>query len=404
MRILLASIYPYAFLLLYLSIPFDNYIRALPNILTGILIAFFLFIIKKSDFKRLRTAPFIAYLVFVGFLVINSAIQGRLETDFTFINKILLTLGLVIFYLPIQDMTKVKNAVIFSALAAILFSVVNIFILVNVAEDVALSFPRQVVEALLIDRLYLGLLSIFSILISFQSIRSKYHANNPYHLANIVINVLFIFLMLSKIAVIILIMLLILKQLYGKQRILRTGIAVVLALIGAYFFVLPNTQNDGETTGSKLKQENIIASTFTWELRKTVWDCAYELIESKPLMLSGIGFEETREELVKCYDDNLSMEKRDRFVTNRYNTHNQFIDLYLTSGIIAMILFMAFLLVTLFASWKRFLSMAFLLVLLSYCLVENVYHRQIGAYYVGLILIMLLIDNKFSQNKAVESE
>jgi len=316
-----------------------------------------------------------------------------------------LSLGLVIFYLPIQDMTKVKNAVIFSALAAILFSVVNIFILVNVAEDVALSFPRQVVEALLIDRLYLGLLSIFSILISYQSIRSRYHANNRYHLANIVVNVLFIFLMLSKIAMIILILLLILKQLYGKQRILRTGIAIILAAIGAYLFVLPKAVSaEGEVVKTKFDQENIIASTFTWELRKTVWDCAYEMMESKPLLWSGIGFEETREQLVACYDYNLSMEKRERFVTNRYNTHNQFIDLYLTSGVIALGLFIVFLILTLVSNRKRFLSMAFLVVLLSYCLVENIYHRQIGAYYVGLILIMLLIDNKFSQNKAIKSE
>ena len=204
MRILLASIYPYAFLLLYLSIPFDNYVRALPNILTVILAALFLFIVKKEDFKKLKTLPLIAYVVLIGYLLVNSALMVRLSDDFTFINKILLTLALVVFYLPIQDMTKVKNAVIFSSLGAIVFSVINIFILVNVAQDVTLSFPRQVVEALLIDRLYLGLLSIFSILISYQSIKSKYRATNPYHFANIVINVLFVFLMLSKIAMIIL--------------------------------------------------------------------------------------------------------------------------------------------------------------------------------------------------------
>lgn len=393
MRILLASIYPYAFLLLYLSIPFDNYVRALPNILTGILIALFLFIIKKSDFKRLQLLPFITYVVFVGFLLLNAALQDRFTSDFNFINKVLLSLGLVIFYLPIRDMTKVKNAVIFSALAAIIFSVVNIFILVNAAEEVTLNFPRQVVEALLTDRIYLGLLSIISILISYQSIIQKYHPNNRYHLANIVINMLFIGLMLSKIAMIILIVLAVLKQLYGKQPVLRTAAAVIIAGLGFYFFIIPKAVSTGEA------QNNIIASTFTWELRKTVWDCATDLIDSKPLLVSGIGFEETREELVACYDNTLSKAKRQRFVTNRYNTHNQFIDLYLTSGIIAVALFVIFLITTLVYSRKRYLSMAFMLVFLSYLLVENVYHRQIGAYYIGLILIMLLIDNKFSLNK-----
>src|SRR5690554_1118639 len=114
MKILLAAIYPYAFLLLYLTIPFDNYIRALPNILVAILIVAFPFIVKKEDFKKLKSIPIALFLAFFAYLCINSLIHGRFQEDFTVINKVLLILGLAVLYIPVHDPKKINSAIIFS--------------------------------------------------------------------------------------------------------------------------------------------------------------------------------------------------------------------------------------------------------------------------------------------------
>jgi len=58
MKILLSSIYPYAFAALFLILPFDEYVRALPNILMILLVVAFPYVIEKEDFSRIKKTPF----------------------------------------------------------------------------------------------------------------------------------------------------------------------------------------------------------------------------------------------------------------------------------------------------------------------------------------------------------
>ena len=135
-------------------------------------------------------------------------------------------------------------------------------------------------------------------------------------------------------------------------------------------------------------------NTLTWELRTTVWRCGVSVSKKEGIIVQGLGFEGTRDSLSECYANNIEDDwKRNRFVSMGYNSHNQFIDLYLMYGIIALVLFVVFLLVTLVRNRKHYFTIALLVTLISYALVENVFHRQIGAYYVGFILIVLLSRN-----------
>ena len=96
MRILLAAIYPYVFILLYLIIPFDEYVRALPNILIAILVIAFPFLITKNDFKKLLKKPTLLLVSFIVFLLANSLFQGRFEQDFGYIKTMIIPIGIVI--------------------------------------------------------------------------------------------------------------------------------------------------------------------------------------------------------------------------------------------------------------------------------------------------------------------
>ena len=126
MRILLASIYPFAFMLLFVIIPFDDYIRALPNILLIVLTISFPAIIKREHFQKIKKVPLFLLLLFFGYIITNSLISGRFDTDLSILKKIAIAIGLVILYLPIQYDRKVQKAVIFSSIAAIVFSIVSI--------------------------------------------------------------------------------------------------------------------------------------------------------------------------------------------------------------------------------------------------------------------------------------
>ena len=404
MRVLLTSLYPYIFLALYVSIPFDNYFRALPNVLLGILVAAFLIIVKKSDFLKLKKTVVIPLLCMLACMVAFSLLGDRFAGDWPVIDKVLLAIGIAVLYLPVRDMTQVNNAVIFSSLAAIIFSLVNMFILVNISEDVALDFPRQVVEALLIDRLYLGMLAIFSILISYQLITHKYHPNNRYHLANIIVNILFIGLMLSKVALIVLLILMVLRQFYEKRWFIRSIAALVMAVLLAMLVVLPLSKpGDSAQTSTSGSIERLLENTFTWELRRTVWGCASDLVTAQPLNLTGYGVSQTRQMLVDCYDRLDDERQRQEFLIGRYNTHNQFVDLYMSFGLPALLFFVAFFGLAFFRNRRHFLPTAFLMVLAVFCLVENVFYRQIGSYYVGLMLIVIMSTFEFSNNKQPEN-
>jgi len=406
MRILLSAIYPYAFLLLYLIIPFDNYIRALPNILLAILVVAFPFIVKKEDFRKLKSLPIAIFLGLFTYLLIDSFGSGRLPEDFNIIKKVMIAVGLAILYIPVADVKKINSAIIFSSLAAIIFSVYNFVLITDATGSFALGDSPQVIESLLIDRLYLGLLSTFSILISFQAISKKYHPENNYYLANIFVNALFIVLIVSKIAVVSLFVLLLIRQFYGKRRILKALIAAMaITAVVALFFVIKN-----EKIIQAIQMENpknppaFIENSMTYELRAVVWGCAQNIIDQQGFLLTGIGFDSTKDQLVSCYETQITNpNKKEKFVSQRYNTHNQFLDFYLSAGFIALLLFLVFIISSFISTHRAFFPTAMLGILVMYCMVENLFHRQIGAYYVGYILIVLMTYAKVSQNKSIKN-
>ncbi len=408
MRILLSAIYPYVFLLLYLIIPFDNYIRALPNILLAILVVAFPFIVKKEDFKKLKSIPIAIFLLLFAYICIDSFIAGKLQEDYKVINKVMIAVGLAILYIPVADVKKINSAIIFSALAAIVFSIYNFVLITDATGSFALGESPQVVESLLIDRLYLGLLSTFSILISVQAIQKKYHPNNNYYLANIFVNALFIILIASKIAIISLFVLLLIRQFYGQRKIWKALIAIfaIAALVGL-FFLLKNGKSNQLYEAEVIDNHTasgFIENSMTYELRAVAWKCATDIIANEGFNFTGIGFDKTKDRLVSCYENNISNpKKKERFVSERYNTHNQFLDFYISAGFIALLLFLLFILVSFFTIKKQFLPTAMLAILIMYCLVENVFQRQIGAYYIGFILIVLITSAKTIENNHIKN-
>jgi len=403
MRILLAAIYPYAFLLLYLIIPFDNYIRALPNILLGILVVAFPFIVKKEDFKKLRSLPIALFLAFFVFLCINSFVTGRTE-DFNIIKKVMIAVGLAFLYLPISDVKKINSAIILSSLAAILFSIYNFVLIADATGNFALGESPQVVESLLIDRLYLGLLSTFSILISYQAIKRKFHPNNNYYLANILINTLFIIVIASKVALVTLFVLVLIRQFYGQRKVWKITIAIgaMVAVVGL-FFIMKNESANRHAPEETRKTFGFIENSMTYELRAVVWECFAKITDVEGFTLTGIGFEGTNAKLLSCYESHIpNLEKREEFIANEYNTHNQFLDFYLSAGFIALLLFLVFVVVSFLSVRKQFLPSAMLAILIMYCSIENVFHRQIGAYYIGFILIVIITSSQSLENKEIK--
>jgi O-antigen ligase len=400
MRIILASIYPFAFMLLFFIIPFDEYIRALPNILLIILTISFPAIIKREHFQKIKKVPLFLLLLFFGYMVLNSIFSGRFDTDLSILKKIAIAIGLVVLYLPIQYDRKVQKAVIFSSIAAIVFSIVSIVYSANTNANFEFGDSRMMIEALLVDRLYLGLISVLSILFCYRSMRKIYHPHNAYYLGAITINVLFIVLVVSKISGIVLFCLLLIRQAYGNKKSMRLLIATgfIGFVIGGLFFLKTQQQkNTGPVSFSTFLNKNFGASN-TSQTRLITWGCSMEVLQNSTIGLTGIGFKATKDELVACYQTAIkSPQKKEVFISQRYNSHNQFLDILLSTGFVGLFLLCLFLIWSFMKNREHFFQTAILCTFIAYGLVENIFHRQIGAYYVGLILIIVLSNSSYKQ-------
>jgi O-antigen ligase len=398
MRILLASIYPYTFFLLYLLIPFDEYIRALPNILLGIIVIVFPFIVTKNDFKKLGKIPVLLFLAFFVFLVLNSLYFGRIEEDFYVLKKVMIAVGLVILYIPVTDVEKIDKAIIFSSLAAMLFSIVNVFLL----NDISSFEFKNPIDILLIDRFYLGLLSVLSILVSYKALKPGFHPNNQFYVANIFLNIAFIFLMGSRVAIVILLAILLLRQFYGPHKKLRLLIAAgLITIASAVIFTSANSFAKNYLLETEIKEDaRFDEKPLHWDFRTLVWDCGCDLVVSEWTNLLGSGFKNTNVKLADCYNQRIEDDKtRAWFEAQNLNTHNQFLDFYLSSGLVGILFFVGIILFLFKQHRNQFFPVASLLTIVLFGLTENFLYRQIGAYFFGFVLIILLSNVKYPKKE-----
>jgi O-antigen ligase len=175
-------------------------------------------------------------------------------------------------------------------------------------------------------------------------------------------------------------------------------------MVVALFFIIKNERDTHlNQTASHSNPPTFIEKSLTYELRAVVWKCAQNIINEEGFSLTGIGFDTTKDRLVTCYEEQiLDVTKRERFIAQRYNTHNQFLDFYISAGLIALLLFLVFIATSFISARKQFFPTAMLAILLMYCMVENLFHRQIGAYYVGFILIVLMTSAKTGENNDIK--
>ncbi|GAB5400721.1 MAG: hypothetical protein Aureis2KO_23060 [Aureisphaera sp.] len=360
--------------------------------------------VKKADVLKLKKTPTVLLGIFIAYLLSSALFFGRIEEDWVILKKIMLSLGLVVLYIPIDGFKKIYKAIIYSSLAAILFSLVKLVMVVNQADTFNFLDSAVIIEALLIDRLYLGLLCVLSILASYQSMSATYHPDNRYYVANIILNVLFVLLIVSRMSIIVLILIFLLSFFFKKRRLPQlffvTGgflLAIVLT------FILNNDlRNQVFYSGSK-QNKGLVENTLAVEPRAVIWDCAHQVSQMEGTFWKGQGFTQTNAEMLNCYETSVKDERKKAwFLSQKYNTHNQWIDFYLASGFIGVVLFFGSISLLFIQNRKEYVPTALLVTLVCFALVENLFHRQIGAYYVGAIFILLLINGINKENNTVK--
>lgn len=393
MKVLASSVYPYLCFLLFLALPFDDYFRALPNLLLVLLLGLFPFVIQRSEFKNWHKSPVIWVLAFLLFVVLQAWFLGRWGQDFVVIKKMLLAAGLALLLLPVRENRTLHHGIIYSSIAAILFSMVQLILLLNEGLEISFLASAGIIEALLMDRIYLGLLSVLSVIVSYRHLQKTYHPNNGYYLANIILQLCFVLFIVSRIAIIVLLLCFVLSLFYrqkrGPQLLFFGGI---LGLVLALAFVLNNDlRQQFFYNNNPEHQEGLLANTTALEPRMVIWDCAWRIKEDPGVFWKGLGYTQTNARMLACYGAHITNNiKREWFLTRKYNVHNQFLSIYLGNGVVAFVLFVMSFVVLFWRQKRALFPMALGITVMVFLMAENVFHRQIGAYYMGFIWALLL--------------
>ncbi len=407
MRVIALSIYPYLCFALFFTLPFDDYFRALPNILLIALALMFPFIMDKTQLKSVLRSTWMWVLAFLGFVVVQSLALGRFDQDVVVIQKMLLAGALSLLLYPVRDNRTLMHGVIYSSVAAVLYSMVQLVILLNQGATFGFLESAHIIEALLMDRIYLGLLSVLSIIFSYKLLRKEFDPNNGYYLANIVLQAAFILFLVSRIAIVVLLLSFVLSLWYRQKRgpqLLFFGGSITL--IVALAFVLSNDlRKQFFYNNNPEHQEGLLANTMALEPRMVIWDCALNIAQAESVALKGNGFTKTNKDMLACYESDIDNSiKKAWFLTKKYNVHNQFLDLYLGSGVLAMLLFVGGFIICFFRHRKSLYPTALLMATVIFLMAENMFHRQIGAYYMGLIWAMLMFLPKDEKTEKPEKQ
>ena len=245
-------------------------------------------------------------------------------------------------------------------------------------KTVALRSYDGINDILGFERPYLGFFSAINIILAYRLFKQK---KIWVFFITCLFSLFIIILISARLGLLIYIMSIV-TILVSKIKINRNnwfwliGFGVLLML---FFF---NSNNPLKNRFQQLK----------YDTRWIVWQGALDVSENKASLLFGLQSQKKVEkELLNFYNNKVNFEykpDKTRFLTKKYNTHNQYLNEFLRGGIFGLLLFILPIAYLIYNNAK-FNNLEFTLLLLSlslFFMVENLLARQIGVYTTAIIL------------------
>ena len=396
MRGSLDKIFTVLFSVLCFSLAFiGDQFYAVPNGINILLVAIFPFVANKKDIINLVTKkPIVWFVIFLSFVLIKSILVGQFLEDLFVIKKMFQVLLILILSsgLKVGGLEWLKSGIILGSFIAIFYSLVKItFLIINTAS---FNFAKGPVinETLPVQRLYLGLLCTISLILVLERFFKK---RRKMYLILALTFTVFVFLIAARIAMLSAIVIIIYYSFIKLRSIQRYfALFLILAVTSTAIFSNDNLSKRVLHLDDNLR-ESYIDKIAMHEPRFLIWKYSYEVAKNTNTIL-GNGFRLTQEKLLTSYRQIPQLKKREWFISKRFNSHNQYIDIFLSQGLLGFIIFLIFLF-QLFISAKKSPTKTLLLISsLLFMLIYNNFHRLIGVF-IFSILIVFILDNKTLQ-------
>ena len=393
MRDFLEKTFTILFSVLCFSLAFiGDQFYAVPNGINILLVAIFPFVANKKDIIDLVTKkPIVWFVVFLSFVLIKSILVGQFLEDLFVIKKMFQILLILILSsgLKVGGLEWLKSGIILGSFAAIFYSLVKIALLIINTASFNFAKGPVINETLPVQRLYLGLLCTISLILVLERFFKKHKKIN---LLLALTFTGFVFLIAARIAMLSVIVIIIYYSFIKLRSIQRYfALFLILAVTSTAIFSNDNLSKRVLHLDDNLR-ESYVDKIAMHEPRFLIWKYSYEVSKNTNIIL-GNGFRLTQEKLLTSYKQIPQLKKREWFISKRFNSHNQYIDIFLSQGLLGFLIFLIFLF-QLFISAKNSPTKTLLLISsLLFMLIYNNFYRLIGVF-IFSILIVFILDNK----------
>ena len=381
--------YDYLFCLLIFSIPFS---LKIPNAITILLLLLFIADFKsvqRSDFVSLCKRPLIIMYCFVLYLLTKAILTGSIsENKYSLL--VLLSI-LPILFIKLKRPIRLLVAVVIMTLVAIIISAYGLLDNYLKTKELLPFEGTRINEILAMERPYLAFLCILAIA---SALHLSYAARTfrVILIGFIALATLFIFIISARIASLTIVLIAVIYfafyiRISWKRKLGMLAISLVAGLI-----LILSVRTLRERLFITENYASSVAKLKRHEPRVIIWPCAYDIAlggDVNPVF--GFVSEERLDELLAdCYDKTMTdRERANYFIETNHNTHNQFINIYLTSGAFGLLLMIMFFASEFYLNRTSFVKTSVLVSIFLIFLVENLLHRQTGIYFFAIALAFL---------------
>jgi len=392
----LEYIYLTVFSLFCAVVPFTDLGEAIPNIILIVLIALFPFVVQKQNWKKILDKRFYTLYLLFFLLTIQLVIFKRWE-DFKFVNNLWLVVLILISSIPIKNKLVPILSFIYGSLALLVISAINLVIHYKLSGQFNMTVGDHVSSILLGDRPYIGYVYVLSFCMCLYVATQVSKAKFLYYILALLF-LIFLLIISARISLISIIIGVLAYFCYAKNRKKAGLIIITLCFFSVVMFSInPSLKKRFFISNTNYSIEQMVK----FERRYFIWSCANDIFFQNKSYLVGSGFVNINNELENCYVNRLDFadeKQQDFFVRSKFNTHNQFINFLLSSGVLMFLIFIIFFVLWLKLDYKSYYSFILLLSLILFCSVENVLTRQMGGELFALTLVFSTMISSKGQN------
>lgn len=383
--------YLYIYCLLLIAVPFTDLGEAVPNILIILLSILFPFVVKKSQLCLLKNRIFISLLLLAILAVLEVLFLSRFE-DLRFVSKLFLMLGIYVLSLPVLLKEHIKKLMYCFLLGVVLLLIASSYSILRETiynENFSLAVG-DINPVLLGDRPYVGFTYTIAFFIClFLASKTNNKLESALMVVLSLVLVSFLFLIAARTSLLSIVLTGVLSIFYIKNIKLKPFVLLAIFVSGVSLIFFNQNFKSRLTLGFKQKQFSF-EKVIKLEPRYYIWGCVKDIIKDKSPSFFGYGFTTTQEKLNFCYANSQEFNNNDQqswFVDKKFNTHNQYLNFYLSTGVLALLVFSITCFFCLSTNINIFFALALNVSVLLFFMVENVLSRQMGVELCVLVLV-----------------